>query len=245
MIIDLSNLNRYYKQLKTQPNYPKAYLYELFAVGKISRDEIMVDEVSKILETHGTPEILSAFKTRNKLPENGENSGKVLETLLKYGLKDPLFPIGKIYNAFQFSSISIRQEAIAEILEKQPDLISRLNGITYLKVSNVFSNGLPKEICDITSLKSLEIKGDYQALPVSIGDLQKLEKVTLELPKLSTFPESFWSLKNIKELDLSNIESEFQESLQLEKLINLEELGFYVVNLKDSSQLKLPSSLKE
>src|SRR5690606_24512235 len=135
--------------------------------------------------------------------------------------------------------------SIAEILEKQPELISRLNGVTRLKIANVFTNGLPKEICDITSLTALEIKGDYQALPISIGDLQKLEKVTLELPKLVSFPESFWSLKNIKELELSDIETDFQASLQLEKLTKLEELGFYVVNLKDTSQLQLPTSLKE
>ncbi|MGJ8549372.1 hypothetical protein [Winogradskyella wichelsiae] len=245
MILDPSNLNRYYKQLKTQPNYPKAYLYELFAVGKTLRDPIIVDEISKILETHGTPELLSAFNTRNKLPADGENSAEVLKALLKYGLKDPLFPIGKIYNAFQFSSLSIRQEAIAETLEKQPDLISRLNGIAHLKVSDVFSNGLPEEICDITSLSTLEIKGDYQALPFSIGNLQQLESVTLELTQLATFPESFWSLINIKQLELSNITTEFQESLQLEKFTNLEELDFILVNLKNASQLQLPTSLKE
>ncbi len=245
MILDPSNLTRYYKQLKTQPNYPKAYLYELFAVGKMSRDELMVEEVFKILETHGTAELLSAFNTRNKLPEDGESSGKILEALLKYGLKDPLFPIGKIYNVFQFSSISIRQEAIAETLEKQPDLISRLNGITHLTIEDVFSNGLPKEICDITSLTALEIEGNYQYLPSHIGNLNRLEKLSLELPQLASFPESFWSLKNIKELELSDIETDFQASLQLEKLTKLEELGFYEVNLKDTSQLKLPSSLKE
>ncbi|PZW42465.1 hypothetical protein LX95_00777 [Mesonia algae] len=245
MILDLSNLNQYYKQLQSQPNYPKAYLYELFAVGKTSRDEIIVAEITETIEQYVTAEIIAAFKTRNKLPEDGENSGEILETLLKYGLKDPLFPIGKIYNAFQFSLLSIRTKSIAEILEKQPDLISRLNGVTRLKIANVFTNGLPKEICDITSLTGLNIKGDYQALPVSIGNLQQLESVTLELPKLASFPESFWFLKNIKELELSDIETDFQASLQLEKLTKLEELGFYVVNLKDTSQLQLPSSLKE
>ncbi|QXP59971.1 hypothetical protein [Olleya sp. HaHaR_3_96] len=245
MTLDISNLQRYYTNLKKEENYPKAYLYELFVVGKTSRDEIIIDEVSKILEAHGTPELLSAFNTRNKLPENGENSEKILNALLKYGLKDPLFPIGKIYNAFQFSSLSIRKETIAETLEKQPDLISRLNGISHLKIDDVFSNGLPKEICDIASLKTLEIEGNYQALPVSIGNLQQLESVTLELPKLASFPESFWSLKNTKELELSNIETDFQESLQLEKLTNLQELDFILVNLKDASQLQLPTSLKE
>ena len=116
MTLDLSNLQRYYNNLKEKENYPKAYLYELFAVGKTSRDSIIIDEVSKTLEAHGTPELLSAFNTRNKLPENGENSANVLNALLKYGLKDPLFPIGKIYNAFQFSSLSIREETIAETL---------------------------------------------------------------------------------------------------------------------------------
>ncbi|MBP1840566.1 leucine-rich repeat domain-containing protein [Formosa algae] len=245
MEFNINDLTSYYTHLKTQPNYPKTYLYELFAVGKTSRDEIIVNEVSKILETHGTPELLSAFNTLNKLPEDGQNSTEVLKALLKYGLKDPLFPIGKLYTMFGFSSLSIRTETIAETLEKQPDLISRLNGITKLKIANVFTNGLPEEICDITSLTALDIEGDYQALPVSIGHLKQLEDVSLELPKLIVFPESFWSLNNIKELELSDIETDIQASLQLEKLTKLEELGFYEVNLKDSSQLKLPSSLKE
>ncbi|PNW29135.1 leucine-rich repeat domain-containing protein [Formosa algae] len=245
MEFNINDLTSYYTHLKTQPNYPKTYLYELFAVGKTSRDEIIVNEVSKILETHGTPELLSAFNTPNKLPEDGQNSTEVLKALLKYGLKDPLFPIGKLYTMFGFSSLSIRTETIAETLEKQPDLISRLNGITKLKIANVFTNGLPEEICDITSLTALDIEGDYQALPISIGNLKQLEDVSLKLPKLIVFPESFWSLKNIKELELSDIETDIQASLQLEKLTKLEELGFYEVNLKDSSQLKLPSSLKE
>ena len=245
MEFKIEYLTSYYKELKTAQNYPEAFLYEMFLIGKITRDEVIIAEVTEVLEEYGTTEINNAFKTRNKLPENGEDYGKIINALLHFGTKDPLFPIGKLYNMFEFSSLSIRDEAIAQKLEKQPDLISRLNGITHLKVSDVFSNDFPKEICDITSLKTLEIKGNYQALPVSIGNLQQLESVTLELSKLVTFPEYFWSLKNIKKLEISYIETEFQESLQLEKLTNLEELDFILVNLKDASQLQLPTSLKE
>ncbi|SHJ19863.1 hypothetical protein SAMN04488096_11059 [Mesonia phycicola] len=245
MDFKIEYLSSYYKNVKTAPKYPEAFLYELFLVGKISRDENIVAEITETLERFGTPKLNAAFNTRNKLPEDGENSGKVLGTLLKFGLKDPLFPVGKLYTMLEFSRLSIRDEAIAELLEKQPDLISSLNGITHLTIEDVFTNGFPKEICDITSLTALEIEGDYQKLPSHIGNLNRLEKLSLELPQLASFPESFWSLKNIKELELSDIETDFQASLQLEKLTKLEELGFYEVNLKDTSQLKLPSSLKE
>lgn len=245
MNFKIEYLNTYYKDLKVEPNYPEAFLYELFLVGKISRDSTIIIEVTETLEKYGSSEINKAFETKNKLPEDGEGSTEVLKALLHYGSKDPLFPIGKLYTMLEFSRLSIRDKAIVETLEKQPDLISRLNGITNLKIANVFTNGLPEEICDITSLTSLEIEGDYKALPASIANLKQLEEVSLELPELATFPESFWSLKNIKELELSDIETDFQESLQLEKLTKLEELGFYVVNLKDASQLQLPTSLKE
>lgn len=245
MKFNKENLSSYYKKLQVEKGFPHAFLHELFLVGKLTRNDAIIQEIAEILKEHGSLETNYAFTTRNKLPENGEDSVKILNTLLHYGVIDPSFPVGKMYSLLGFSSLSINDEAIAQKLEKHPELISLLNGVTKLKIDNVFTNGLPNEICDITSLTTLEIEGNYQYLPSNFGNLKFLEKISLELPKLTLFPESFWSLKNIKELALSDIETEFQESLQLEKLTKLEELGFYKVNLKDISQLKLPLSLRE
>ncbi|WP_289023929.1 hypothetical protein [uncultured Salegentibacter sp.] len=238
-------ITTYYKSIKAEKNYPEAFLYELFLVGKISRDKEIIAEISEILQEYGTSEINSAFKTRNKLPENGKGSEKVINTLLHFGTKDPLLPIGKLYNMMGFSLVFMDNTAIVQKLEKQPDLISRLNGINELRIKEVFSGEIPDEICDIKSLEVLEIEGSYKKLPEAIGNLQKLEIVNLDLPELAYFPDSFWTLEAIKELDLENISTGFQASLHLDKLSNLVELTFLKVNLTDASQLELPLSLEK
>ncbi|MBU2061993.1 MAG: hypothetical protein KKH44_09135 [Bacteroidetes bacterium] len=200
MKFNKENLSSYYKNLQAEKGFPQAFLYELFLVGKLTRNDAIIQEIAEVFKEHGSLETNDAFTTRNKLPENGEDSVKILNTLLHYGVIDPSFPLGKMYSLLGFSSLSINDEAIAQKLEKHPELISLLNGVTKLKIDNVFTKGLPNEICDITSLTTLEIEGNYQYLPNNIGTLKLLEKSSLELPKLTSFPESFWSLKNIKEL---------------------------------------------
>ncbi|WP_458627039.1 leucine-rich repeat domain-containing protein [Winogradskyella sp. PC D3.3] len=245
MDFKIEHLTTYFKDLKTSHHYPEAFLYEMFLIGKLTRDKTIISEISETLKKHGTEAINNAFNTQNKLPEKANDAAKVINVLLHFGSIDPLFPIGKLYAMLEFSSLSINEEAMAKKLEEQPHLISRLNGIIRLRIKDVFTNEIPDEISDITSLTSLEIEGKYKQLPNTIGHLQQLESLCLELPQLAHFPESFWTLNKIKQLELSNINTDFQDSLQLEKLKKLETLDFFELNLKDASELQLPTSLKE
>ncbi|WP_159023657.1 leucine-rich repeat domain-containing protein [Formosa sp. L2A11] len=238
-------ITTYYTDIKNVKNYPEAFLYELFLIGKISRDNDLVAEISETLKEYGTIQINNAFKMRNKLPENGQDATRIIKSFLQYGTKDPLFPIGKLYTMMDFAIFSIDEESIAKKLEKQPDLILRLQGITELHIEGVFNKDIPEEFCYISSLKTLEIKGDYKNLPTSMGNLQQLENLTLNLANLESFPSSFWNLKALKELDLKNIVTDCQRFFQLNKLKKLVKIYLLNVNLKDTSLLKLPTSLTE
>ncbi|MGO3345726.1 MAG: hypothetical protein ACTIM4_11070, partial [Marinomonas sp.] len=235
----------YYTDIKNSKNYPEDFLYELFLIGKISRDNDLVTEISKTLKEYGTIHINNAFKMRNKLPENGQDTTRIIKSFLKYGAKDPLFPIGKLYTMMGFSIFSIDEESIAKELEKQPNLILLLQGITELHIEGVFNIDIPEEFCYISSLKNLEIKGNYKSLPTSIGNLQQLENLTLNLANLESFPSSFWDLKALKELELKNIIKDCQSFFQLNKLERLVKIYLLNINLKDSSLLKLPTSLRK
>ncbi|WP_299779047.1 hypothetical protein [uncultured Formosa sp.] len=238
-------ISTYYKDIKTVHNYPEDFLYELFIIGKLSRNKDIITEISETLEKHGTVQINNAFKTRYKLPENGKDATKILKSFLQFGTKDPLFPIGKLYTMMEFSLLCIDDESIAKKLDKQPELISRLESITELRITDVFKEEIPDEICNISSLKSLEIKGQYKNLPASIGLLKQLETLTINLTNLETFPNSLWNLKSLKKLRLHNIATNCEASLHIDKLTNLTELYFFNIKLKDTSLLKLPTSLTE
>lgn len=92
MKFNKENLNRYYENLQVEKGFPQAFLYEFFLVGKLTRNDAIIQEIAEVLKEQGSLETNDAFTTRNKLPENGENSVKVINTLLHYGVIDPSFP---------------------------------------------------------------------------------------------------------------------------------------------------------
>jgi Leucine-rich repeat (LRR) protein len=84
---------------------------------------------------------------------------------------------------------------------------------------NEFEN-FPIEICKLSNLKILIANRNYfDKIPECIEFCSELEVVDLWNTPVSSFPEAFFSLKNLKKLDLQgvkygpNFQKEFQKKL--------------------------------
>ncbi|MEP2057595.1 MAG: hypothetical protein ABJJ05_07295 [Maribacter litoralis] len=241
-------LSTYYKHIQTDDNFPEAFLYELFLVGKMTRDKETINEIAEYIEKYGTVEINAAFKTRSKLPEKGDESEKILNSFINFTLKDPLFPLGKLYGKLGFLQVFVN-ETLAEKLEEQPEVIQRFEGIEKLIIEIDLQDNILEQFCNIKTIKSLEIEGSYQKLPETIGGLENLEELELDLEHLQQLPISFFNLKSLKEFSLTLSIKEGEQPFALpnrfHKLTKLVELNFYDAALEDISELLFPENIKE
>ncbi|WBL21118.1 hypothetical protein [Zunongwangia sp. HRR-M8] len=248
MKFSLKNIESYYKQLQEKSNFPQESIYELFIIGKLYRNKKVVQEITEVLEKHANKAQLKAFKTRNKLPEKLDDTGKVISTLVHFAAIDLDFPIGKLYQMLGYTRLFLDEASVAKKIVKDPSIILRFQGITGLFINNIFANGIPEEFGALNSIRILQIKGDYSNLPNSFSNFKDLETLTLKTPYLQEFPKYFSQLKQLKELSINKSSAEKNVVLELptdlQQLCNLETLQLKGVNASKINQLKLPISLK-
>ncbi|WP_396637776.1 leucine-rich repeat domain-containing protein [Maribacter sp. R77961] len=66
-------------------------------------------------------------------------------------------------------------------------------------------NEIPKEIGELSSLKSLHLEGvSLNSVPSEIGELTKLERLTFHTTGIKTIPSEIGKLANLETLDLTN-----------------------------------------
>ncbi|MBB1366368.1 hypothetical protein H5154_08230 [Pseudoalteromonas sp. SR44-5] len=248
MKFNIEHIASYYKYLQESSNYPKDSLYELFLIGKLYRDKDVVKEISEILEKYAGKAQLKAFKTRNKLPEKLDDTGKLISTLVHFAAIDPDFPIGKLYNMLGYTRFFLSEESVAKKISKDPSIILRLQGITGLYITNVFASGIPEELGTLSGINTLDIKGPYTVLPDSFSNFKDLEVISLKTPYLQQFPEYFSQLKQLKELTIDQTKEGETVTLEmptdLQQLSNLETLKLEGLTTTSIDQLKLPTSIK-
>ncbi|MFK3865779.1 leucine-rich repeat domain-containing protein [Pseudoalteromonas rhizosphaerae] len=248
MKFNIEHIASYYKYLQESSNYPKDSLYELFLIGKLYRDKDVVKEISEILEKYAGKAQLKAFKTRNKLPEKLDDTGKLISTLVHFAAIDPGFPIGKLYNMLGYTRFFLSEESVAKKISKDPSIILRLQGITGLNITNVFASGIPEEFGTLSGVNTLYIKGPYTVLPDSFSNFKNLEVISLKTPCLQKVPEYFSQLKQLKELTIDQAKGGETVTLEmptdLQQLSNLETLKLKGLTTKNIDQLKLPTSIR-
>ncbi|UNY97407.1 hypothetical protein MQE36_09900 [Zhouia spongiae] len=248
MTLDIHNIEIEFNRLKLQKQYTSDDLYALFIIGKISRDKTIISEVTELLQQFGTEAINQAFKTRNKLPQQDGDRNKILSSLISYAIKDAYFPVGEAYKLFDFIEIRLDDEEILKKLNKNLSVITQFNSITHIHIYEGFTNGIPAEIGEITSLTNLEIEGGYTRLPDTIGNLAGLEELEIDCEGLQEIPKSIIKLSALKELDImvaSKTEEPIKMPFNLSALKQLERLTFYKINVENLTKLQLPESLKK
>lgn len=107
-----------------------------------------------------------------------------------------------------------------------PDDIFRMTGLLYLKLSNNGIDSLSKDICNLTTLKSLVIhKNTGITLPDCLFQMSGLEVLAITGCNLQSLPASVKEMKNLKRLviignDIGMVElQELQEDLPNTKII--------------------------
>ena len=54
MKFNKENLSSYYKNLQAEKGFPQAFLYELFLVGKLTRNDAIIQEIAEVFKEHGS-----------------------------------------------------------------------------------------------------------------------------------------------------------------------------------------------
>lgn len=124
-------------------------------------------------------------------------------------------------------------EAYDNQLTQLPGWLSELKDLKGLWLNENNLTSLPDNICQLSGLKNLYLgKNNLTMLPEKIGKLKDLILIALENnTALKQLPDSFWDLKNLKELDISNTSIENIDE-RIANLKNLEVLKFEALAIK-------------
>lgn len=128
-----------------------------------------------------------------------------------------------------------------------PDNICKLRSLEILNVGSCYDlEALPKELGNITSLKVLDITGtSVSDLPVSIGNLSNLVKLTLSHnSNLKNLPDTICNLRSLEILIIYRCEKLKELPGQMWKLTSLSELVLGKTTLLKVESSQIPLSLK-
>ncbi|MFD0701161.1 leucine-rich repeat domain-containing protein [Myroides pelagicus] len=199
----IESLPEYYATIQTQADFPKAYINDLFLIGKCSKDTDTVKQIRQTLEQNASEDIIKAFKSRKKLIKSIgiPQWHEVFNTLLEYANIADELDVDFIYNKLGFDVIDVRNSHDPATLIQNPSLLGRFPSVRVISIEALnFEQGLPDVFDKFTQLKQLSIEGEYTILPNSIENLTTLQSLDLELPELAHIEFDFKKLIALKAL---------------------------------------------
>ena len=199
----IESLPEYYTTIQTQADFPKAYINDLFLIGKCSKDTDTVKEIRQVLEQNASENIIKAFKSRKKLIKSIgiPQWYEVFNTLLEYvNIADEL-DVDFIYSKLGFDVIDVRNSHDPATLIQNPSLLGKFPSVRVISIEALnFKQGLPDIFDKFTQLEQLSIEGEYTKLPKSIENLTRLQSLNLELPELEHIEFEFKKLTALRAL---------------------------------------------
>jgi len=82
-------------------------------------------------------------------------------------------------------------------INQLPDNFGNLVNLENVRIAGSFTT-LPNSFTNLIKLKNLELHGKLEYLPADIGDLKKLEWLSVSSMNLKAIPDSFGNLENLK-----------------------------------------------
>ncbi|MCL1827777.1 MAG: hypothetical protein FWG20_07065, partial [Candidatus Cloacimonetes bacterium] len=94
------------------------------------------------------------------------------------------------------------------IIEKIPENISNLKRLAYFNISKISIKKIPDYFM-MLPLEYLSLKGTFESIPPSVGNLPNLKELYLSSPNLKSLPDSFEQLHSLRKLtvDAKSIKS--------------------------------------
>ncbi|QDO94514.1 hypothetical protein FNB79_11235 [Formosa sediminum] len=251
-----------FEAIKASTNYPEAFYYEIFVIAKSTANKEIRTECTQLIKKQAPEALQLAFKSRKKLTQNGgtKSVNARLISILEYGLLSEDLDLFKLYTLIykkpELGLYSFSKAFIDKLLE-HPQLLGRFNGIETLKIGlkneGTIYDAVLNEIPKLTTLKKIEIEGEFEQLPENLGELIQLKKMLLTLPNLKQIPASIIHLKSLKKLTIKgayrfgnrNLNTHLNDFCWLAGLDQLKVLKLHYVGVQDLSQVTFPSALKE
>ncbi|CDP05594.1 unnamed protein product [Coffea canephora] len=114
-----------------------------------------------------------------------------------------------------------------------PDFLESCKLIKVLDLKSVYlHSGFPKEIVSMVHLRYVSIGGSFTEVPASIANLWNLETFVVASTKTIYLPDTFWRMKNLKHVDVSEMaiislgEYEVEDSCQMDNVETFSSLAF-------------------
>ncbi|MCT4613637.1 MAG: hypothetical protein N4A49_02030 [Marinifilaceae bacterium] len=238
MKLDKAQPNKYFEYIKTNEDFPQAYLEEIFLIAKISSDQKIKDEAKTILNKIANQDVLKAFKNRSKfdLTSGPKARDKNLLILFKMAKVCKTLKFGKMYKLLEDDDRIYIYDGL-KFKEEIPNEIGCFEGIKNITINDYHMQTLPHTIGEITDLNELEIRGyQFQALPESISKLKQLKQLRIESPKINTIPNWISECESLEEIEIGGYSSRsyanYKELPILKNLKNLKTLRLSTIDIE-------------
>jgi Leucine-rich repeat (LRR) protein len=199
-MFDKSQVENSYQQLKNEPDFPQAYLEEIFLIGKLTNDANLKAEIEALIQQHFDKTVSKAFKSRKQFPKPDKFMAyNVMETLMNYGTSSPTLRLGKMYELLGFDSIFIYEKQKWAAI---PEDLARFDNIRELTLHNDSRiTVLPAFLQTLTQLEKIEAESVTE-FPTWIQNLPALRDLNIRLGRLPEFPQALLECEHLEELDL-------------------------------------------
>ncbi len=260
-VFNFFEIDKTYEVIKAFKNFPEDFYYEIFVIAKTTADKKNRTECADIIKKQAPEALQVAFKSRKKLTQKGgiKSVNARLISILEYGVLSEDLDLFKLYTlisrAPELGLYSFSKEFLIQ-LQEHPQILGRFNGVESLKIhlkgeGHTYDNIL-NEIPKLTSLKTLDLEGEFEQLPEAIGNLPNLKKLKLVAPCLKRFPSTMSQLTSLKKIGIEGAywSRNSADNLNLTDfnwltaLSKLKALKLRYVGVQDLSQVVFPASLK-
>ncbi len=200
MSFDKTQVESFYEQLKNEPNFPQAYLEEIFLVGKLTTNTNLQTEIGNLITQHFDKTLTKAYKSRKQFPKFDKfYPYKVMETLFSYGKSSTILDLGKMYGLLGFDEIYISDhQKWTEI----PEDLGRFTNLRRLELAqDAGFRSLPEHLERLINLEEIKLEG-LNEIPTWITRLPKLHNLSIFLGNFPEFPKEIAKCEYLEELDI-------------------------------------------